>query len=242
LIRADTCHTGSRVFEIQWSNQQGWFFAAESRPSTPQNYRINQEARGEFLRTYEAITLTPLPGSTLAQPSLYSSRCFFAFGKDCLYLTSSPDLSLPCVKTIATQPNPAIFDKLQFVAIQMDEFRIEQPSNPENELHIDNLSAFLSRMPELKSLSVVIADNRAKQESLGMTRGGPIEFSGLTCPFAPIHILPWLHLYKEILKECFPIDYKFRISLKKADRWGRLGSVDVWCNLTHKEIISLLEL
>jgi len=243
---------GSQVIEIEWSRQcNAWQFTSESKPSMTLLHGVNKEARGEFLRSYTAISLEDRAFSIFpleARPAL-SFCCFFNFEQDTLYIAASTDISHPYVNYSMDRLSTIVFQGLKHLAVQGEtfwsrEFEAGQPYiiTPFTQKKAAKLASLLARFSSLETLSIVVGDDYSQAlQILGPPNNKPqgiVELTDLTCGRPPTsnfvgakeQFLAWM----EFLRSHFPEVSSADLTIKQALRGGKLDVIDVWGILDHE--------
>lgn len=146
--------------------------------------------------------------------------------------------------------NPEVLSKVQLLAAQAESF-----SAPEWDLGPQynpfsrrvqrcrlNLTGFLSWMPALKSLSMVVGDDYGPQEWLGKNKlEGVVKLTELTVGHRKTTngVKSWFDTWFQILGADLSVELRANIFVQQASRDGALSFIDVWDCLTDDEIDSL---
>ncbi|KAN0095147.1 hypothetical protein V8E51_015858 [Hyaloscypha variabilis] len=125
----------SRVIEIEWSDGNGglpgWFYTKESIQRTPNIYRVNKEARKEFLRFYKPVTLNTanipnirFPEERITRPKQYEIPFtpvhYFDARVDILYLSMGDYETLVAARMV-NYLNTELLKEVRSMAISFEQ-------------------------------------------------------------------------------------------------------------------------
>ncbi|KAE9368014.1 hypothetical protein N431DRAFT_486973 [Stipitochalara longipes BDJ] len=247
-----------RVVEFEWHGynevSELWKFCSESALRSPVLFRINKEAREEFMHYYRAIR--PQGREELFSSGGFFPDCYFNPDVDTLYLTPRGRIwEWAVLEPTLIHLDQTIFEDLRYIAIQLDEFPTLTPEEidsqpPSDDQHLSaelkfvqqRLHALVRRTPKLVELSVVLGDYafKALRHNTQAKKKGIVEFASLV----PSDDQPYLSSSKiENLRSWFSyfINYLPRtshpvVSIKQVLRGGELVKLNEVDLFTYWEV------